>query len=103
MANDEKGLPELGRELVDMTVAYAKQETVQPLRQLGGFVVKGLAGAAIASVGLVFFLLGILRVVQVEGGTRLDGRLSFVPYLVTLVVAAGAGFLAARKITGARR
>jgi hypothetical protein len=99
MANDDKGLPELGRELVDMTVAYAKQETVQPLKQLGGYLAKGVAGAAIAAVGLFFFLLGILRAAQTEGGTYLDGRLSWTPYLITLVVAVVAAILLARKIT----
>jgi hypothetical protein len=98
MANDDKGLPELGRELVDMTVAYAKQETVEPLKQLGGYVAKGVAGAAIAAVGLAFFLLGVLRLLQAEGGEHLDGNWSVVPYGVTLVVAALAAYIAARKI-----
>jgi hypothetical protein len=100
MANDDKGLPELGRELVDMTVAYAKQETVEPLKLLGGYVAKGVAGAAIASVGLVFLLVGVLRVLQVEGGTYLDGRLSMLPYLITLVVAGIVAVFTLSKIKG---
>jgi len=100
MANDDKGIPELGRELVDMTVAYAKQETLQPLKQLGGYVVKGVAGAALASLGVIFLLVGTLRVLQVEGGTYLDGGLSWVPYLVALLVAAVIAFVAVTRIKG---
>jgi hypothetical protein len=98
MATDDKGLPELGRELVDMTVAYAKQETIQPLKELTGYLAKGVAGAAIVAVGLAFFLLGVLRLVQAEGGEHLDGYWSWVPYLVCLLVAAGAAYLAISKI-----
>lgn len=88
---DKQSLPELGRELVDLTVAYAKQETVDPLRTLGRRVGLGVLGAAIASVGLVFLLVGVLRLVQVE--LAFGGTMSWVPYLVALVVAgAVAGF-----------
>lgn len=100
MANEDKGLPELGRELVDLTVAYAKQETIDPIKLLGGFLAKGVAGAAVASIGLVFVLLGVLRLVQAEGGEHLTGAWSFVPYLVTLVVAGVAAFVGVRQIKG---
>jgi hypothetical protein len=100
MADAEKSLPELGRELVDMTVAYAKQETVGPLKELKGYVVWGVGGAAVGALGLVFFLLGLLRLLQVEGGSYLDGRLSWIPYLITMAVAVVATLISAKNIKG---
>lgn len=99
-AAEDKSLPELGRELVDLTVTYAKQETIEPLRSLGPRVGWGVAGSAVASVGLVFLLVGVLRLLQVEA--RLRGLWSFVPYLVAVAVA-GAVALFALKQIGAKR
>jgi len=92
----DKSLPELGRELIDLTVTYAKQETIEPLKALGPRVGKGVLGAAVASVGLIFLLVGVLHLVQVEA--RLGGLWSFVPYLVAVAVAGGVAFLALSQI-----
>jgi len=96
----DKSLPELGRELVDLTVTYAKQETIEPLKSLGPRVGWGIAGSGVASVGLVFLLVGVLRLLQVEAALR--GLWSFVPYLVAVAVA-GAVALAALKQVGAKK
>ncbi len=96
----DKSLPDLGRELIDLTVTYAKQETIEPLKALGPRIGWGLLGAGVASVGLVFLLIGILRLMQVEA--RLRGLWSFLPYLVATVVAGGVAALAVKRI-GARR
>jgi len=78
-------------ELKDMVVAYAKQETVDPLKTLQRYLSFGLTGAIMIGVGLSFGLLALLRGLQevdlfndpatVEGGTW-----SFVPYVITGVV-----------------
>jgi len=96
----DKGLPELGRELVDLTVAYAKQETIDPLRTIGRRVVMGIAGSAVASVGLIFLLVGVLRLVQVEARPHLVGAMSWVPYLAAVLVAGAAAFFALKQIGG---
>ena len=80
---------------------YAKQETVDPLKGLLGFTKWGLAGAVLIGIGVIELLVAVLRVTQTEAGAEcttepgapcadglLDGRWSFVPYVVTLVVVA---------------
>jgi len=102
VGSGDKSLPELGRELIDLTVAYTKQETLDPLRSLGGKVRNGVLGSALASVGLIFLLVGVLRLVQVEARPHLSGAMSWVPYLAAVVVAGlVAGF--ALKQIGERR
>jgi len=78
-------------ELKDLVVAYAKQETVDPLKTLKRYLAFGLSGALSIGVGLSFGLLALLRGLEEfdifndpaspEGGTW-----SFVPYLVTTLV-----------------
>jgi hypothetical protein len=77
-------------ELWETIVTYAKQQTLDPLRQLGRYIGFGVAGALIIGLGLVFLALGGLRALQVElGGHRghvvvgrghLSGNWSWVPY-----------------------
>lgn len=66
---------------------YAKQETLDPLKALGNYAKWGLMGAVIVGIGAIELMIAVLRLVQAEGGGAIDGRFSFVPYLVTLVVA----------------
>jgi hypothetical protein len=80
-------------ELKTLVVAYAKQETVDPLRTLGRSLGYGLAGSVLLGTGCSLLLLALLRGLQrlevfndpasPEGGTW-----SWAPYLVT--AAAGA-------------
>lgn len=76
------------RELRDLVVAYAKQETVEPLRGLGKFVGFGAAGAILMGVGIMFLAIGALRVLQEETFPHLTGNWSWVPY-AAVVVATG--------------
>ena len=97
---DKQSLPELGKELIDLTVTYAKQETIDPLRTVGRRVGLGVLGSGLASVGLIFLLVGVLRLVQVEA--RLAGLMSWVPYLAAVVVAGAVAALALKQIGGSR-
>lgn len=81
------GPKESATEVWTLVRDYAKQETVDPLKGLVSFVKWGLIGALLVGIGVVELIIAILRVVQVESGTVLDGRWSFVPYFATLVVA----------------
>jgi hypothetical protein len=96
----DKSLPDLGKELIDLTVTYAKQETLDPLRSLGKQARNGVLGSALASVGLIFLLVGVLRLVQVEA--RLRGAWSFVPYVAALAVAAAVAGFCFKQIGGGR-
>jgi hypothetical protein len=84
LARDSKSPGELVGELRELVISYAKQETVDPLRQLGRFLAFGLAGALLLSLGGVFLVVGILRVLQTQTGSAFDGNWSFVPSLITL-------------------
>ena len=85
-----------------LVVAYAKQETIDPIKGLGRFVVMGLAGSAFIAVGLVLLLMAMLRALQTETGT-FDGRWSFAPYLLTVLVAVLLVALCVRSIGSAKR
>ena len=77
-------------EIKDLAVQYIKEETVQPLKDLGRFVAWGTAGSLLVGFGvsLVLQLLQqILRFLQ-EQFPVLDGSLSWLPYVIVVVLAA---------------
>ena len=106
-ADSSKSLPTLVQELRDLIVAYAKQETVEPIRDLGRFLAFGVAGSVVVGLGLSLLLLGGLRLLQTETGDAFEGNWSWVPYLTVLAAAGVAIALAlaarARSTKGARR
>jgi multisubunit Na+/H+ antiporter MnhB subunit len=72
--------------VIDYVKAYAQQETIGPLKGAGRWIGFG-AGAALAmSLGLVLILLGLLRLLQTETDRLASGSLSWVAYLITLLV-----------------
>jgi len=92
-----ENLPSLFSDLWQLIVAYAKQETVEPLKGIGRFVGIGIVGAILTSVGLVTLTIAGLRALQGETGDSLTGNWTWVPYAVVLVVVlAVAGFAATR-------
>lgn len=86
--HDDKSLPNMATELWDLVRAYAKQETIEPIKGLGRFVAFGVAGSLLLGVGVVLLVLAVLRALQTETATVFDGNWSFAPYLLTLVVCA---------------
>lgn len=83
--SDPSDIRSHGEELVSLVVGYVKQETVEPIKGLGRYLGWGLAGSAVFTIGQILLLFGLLRLLQAETGTVFQGRLSFVPYVVTLV------------------
>ncbi|NNN13223.1 MAG: hypothetical protein HKL81_05700 [Acidimicrobiaceae bacterium] len=83
-ASDPKSLT---GEVKDLVVAYLKQETLGPLKGLGRYLGFGIAGSVLVAVGLLMLMLGILRLLQSETGSTFTGNLSWLPYLITAVVA----------------
>lgn len=84
MRTPPKSVPEIVRELWVLLKAYARQETIDPLRNLGRYLGFGLAGSALIGLGLVLLALSALRAMQ-ELTTVFDGFWSWVPYLIVLI------------------
>jgi hypothetical protein len=85
--DDAKSIPQVASELWELSVAYAKQETVDPLKGLGRFLAYGVGGAILFGLGSVLLLLSALRALQTETDTAFTGSLSFIPYLIVLAAA----------------
>ena len=75
-------------ELRDLVVAYAKQETVDPIKGLGRYVAWALGGAVFFGVGIVFISIGVLRMLQTEGPDfeHHPHWSTVYPYLITLAL-----------------
>ena len=73
--NGTRGLRHAGDDAFQLTVDYLKQETIEPLKGLGRFLYMGIAGSFFLAGGILLILIGILRLLQTETGTALDGRL----------------------------
>lgn len=58
-------IPELASELYDMSKEYLLQETVEPMKKLGGYAGLGLGGAVAFAVAAVLFVLGVYALMQV--------------------------------------
>jgi hypothetical protein len=84
-AGQEEGLPAELRELIELIVTYAKQQTIDPLKQLGRWVAFGVAGAVMLGLGFLLVGLGLLRGIQSEAGKHLAGDWSWAPYLIVVV------------------
>ena len=84
--------------LVYLVRDYAKQETVGPLKGAGRWLGYGVAGALLLGLGLALILLGLLRLVQTEWDRASSGSLSWLAYLVILIVCVGLMVLALSRI-----
>ena len=96
-----ESLPALISELRDLVVAYAKQETIDPLKALGRFVAFGLAGAVCISLGTFLVALGGLRALQTT--EHLEGNWSWLPYLIVVAFCLIVAGIAASRIAKAPR
>lgn len=72
-------------DLVDLVKAYAKQETLDPLKGVGRWVGLGIAGSLLLMIGLVELSLAMLRALQTETGSTFTGNWSWAPHALTLV------------------
>jgi predicted cobalt transporter CbtA len=99
--DDDKSMPTLAGELYDLVRAYAKQETLEPIKGLGRYAAFGVVGSVLIGIGVILLAVGVLRVLQTETGDTFDGAWSWAPYLLTLVfcalVAGAAGAAATRR------
>lgn len=73
------------RELVDLVIAYAKQETLEPLKGLGKKAALGVGGALLLGLGGVFASIGALRAMQTETDWFEEHNLTYLPYIFTVI------------------
>ena len=100
---ETKSLPQVLSELKDMTITYARQETIDPLKNLGRFVGLGVIGSVLLGIGGVLVALAFLRFLQTETGPHLTGNLTWIPYLATLALVAVFALVALKRITAKPR
>lgn len=84
-------------EAFGLVKAYAKQETIDPLRAVGGYLKFAVPGALLLAIGWLFLLVGLLRVLQTELHA-FDHGWSFAPYFIVLAVGALVAYLFARRV-----
>jgi hypothetical protein len=88
----EKGEPvpnnplEGAQEMQQMLVTYAKQETLQPLKQLGRYLGLGIAGSLLMFLGVFFVGLATLRLLQSLDTFGGAAWMSTLPYLASIGV-----------------
>ena len=73
-------------DVIDTLKAYAKQELVGPLRGAGQWIAFGVAGAFALGLGLLYLVLGLLRLIQAEWARSSSGSLSWLSYIVVFLV-----------------
>jgi hypothetical protein len=78
-------LPQAAAELWDLVVAYFKQETAVPLKQLARAVAFGLLGSLLLGFGVICVTVGGLRLLQEETGETFTGNWSWAPYGIVTV------------------
>lgn len=95
MANS---LQEIVQDLWDLLVAYARQETIDPLRNIGRYLAYGLGGMVVITLGVFMLGLSGLRALQTQTGEVFNGFWSWVPYLIVAFVLGGLVSLAISRI-----
>jgi hypothetical protein len=98
-----KSIPEISSELWALARDYAKQETIDPLKGVGRYLTFGVPGAVLIGFGVVLLMLSGLRALQTQTGSTFHGSLSWVPYIIVLVVAVGLAALAVTRINKTKR
>jgi Putative Actinobacterial Holin-X, holin superfamily III len=80
-----KSLGETISDIVELLKAYAKQETLEPLKRLGRYLGFGVAGSILIATGLFLLMLAALRALQTETGSTFTGSWSWAPYAIVIV------------------
>ena len=99
----QKTIAEIGQELWELLRAYALQETVNPLKKLGGYLAWGVGGMILVTLGIFFLGLGLLRTLQTKTGSTFGGSWSWVPYFVVALVLSATIAFAVRRILRAQQ
>jgi hypothetical protein len=97
------GLRSTGSETLQLVIDYVKQETLDPLKGLGRFIIFGVAGSVALAIGLVILSVALLRLLQAETGSTFAGNLSWVPYLIVTAVVVAVAAIAVRAVSRGQR
>jgi uncharacterized membrane protein YuzA (DUF378 family) len=84
-------------ELYQMIRDYVKQETLDPLRGVGRWLAWGIIGAVALIFGAVVGLIGLLRLLQAEIFSQLNG-FTWIPYLIVVVAGVAMIWLSLTRI-----
>jgi branched-subunit amino acid ABC-type transport system permease component len=93
------GLRSTGNEALQLIIDYVKQETLDPLKGLGRFMVFGVVGSVSLAIGLVILAVAFLRLLQTETGTTFQGNWSWAPYLICTVVVVAVAAVAVKAVS----
>lgn len=91
-------VPEVVRDLWDLLVAYTRQETVTPLRNVGRYLAYGIGGMLVVTTGVFLLCMALLRALQTETHGVFNGFWSWVPYLIVSTVVLGLVWFAFTRI-----
>lgn len=94
---ETKSTQDVAKELQQLVVDYGKQETVDPIKNLGQYLGAGIAGSVFIGSGIALILLAVLRFLQwigteeneageITGGT-FNGDMSWMPYFIIAILA----------------
>ncbi len=97
------GLKSTGGETLQLIIDYVKQETLDPLKGLGRFMLFGVAGSVALAIGLVVLSVAFLRVLQGETGSTFTGNWSWAPYLICVVAVVIVAAVAVMAISKGQR
>lgn len=86
--------------VIDALTSYVKGQLVRPLSGAGRWLLFGIVGGVLVGAGVVFALLGVLRLLQTElsGISAADSRLSWLPYLIVFVLGVGVLIVTLQRI-----
>jgi hypothetical protein len=93
------GLRGESQEIVTLVVDYIKQETLEPVKGLGRYIVFGVAGSVALSIGLAVLAVGFLRLLQGETGSTFTGNLSWIPYVICAVLVVAIAAVAVKAVS----
>jgi protein-S-isoprenylcysteine O-methyltransferase Ste14 len=80
-----EGVRQSGADAVSLSVRYLKQETLTVVKGLKGYLLYGIAGSLLVTIGVVLLLVSFLRLLQTEAAPTFTGNTSWLPYLIVLV------------------
>jgi ABC-type amino acid transport system permease subunit len=87
------------RDLMDLVVAYAKQETIDPLKKTAKHAAFGVLGGILTGIGVIFLGIALLRGLQTETDA-FNAYLSWLPYLIVMFVLMIGALLSWKAIRG---
>ena len=81
------------KDFFKLITGYIKQETVEPLKRLAIWAFWGFLGSTLVAIGLIFFVVGSIRLLQNETGSIFQGNYSWAPYFISIAGVILLGFL----------